>query len=173
MELVQVGHIVGPHGLGGHVRVVPVDCTPATLEAVAVWIVGFDIGSVIARRVEEYRQHVTARGISLIVLFDGLSDRTGAELLKGAAVFLRREDVSEADLRKDEATLWTEFEVRDSAGDLLGHVVERVAMPAHDLVVVSRPGRPDVLVPCVPEIVAAVDNDARVVVVTPPEGLFD
>jgi ribosomal 30S subunit maturation factor RimM len=44
---------------------------------------------------------------------------------------------------------------------------------AQDLIVIGQPGRPDVLLPDVPEFVLSVDREAGRLLVRPPEGLLE
>ena len=62
--------------------------------------------------------------------------------------------------------------VEDESGAPLGRVRDILEGGGQDLLVVARDGRPDVLVPDVPEIVVGVDVAAGRMVVRPPEGLF-
>jgi 16S rRNA processing protein RimM len=98
-----------------------------------------------------------------VIRFDGVDDRTAAELLRNKVV--EAEPLPEA----PEGELWVHeligSEVRDPAGELLGSVVAVEANPAHDLLVLDG----GALVP----MVFVVSSQDGVVVVDPPDGLLD
>ena len=97
------------------------------------------------------------------VRFEGVDDRNGAEALRGKLV--EAEPLGEP----PEGELWVHeligSEVRDCAGAPLGQVVAVEANPAHDLLVLDG----GALVP----MVFVTSYESGVVVVDPPEGLFD
>jgi 16S rRNA processing protein RimM len=97
------------------------------------------------------------------VRFVGVDDREGADLLRGKLV--------EADALPEppDGGLWVHeligSEVRDRSGVSVGHVVSVEANPAHDLLVLDG----GALVP----MVFVVSSESGVVVIDPPDGLFD
>lgn len=103
--------------------------------------------------------------------FDGVSDRTGAESLVKAILWIDQ-DADEP----DEPDAWYDFQlvgltaIRD--GVEVGTVARVEHFPAQDLLVI-RAGEREVLVPFVSAIVPAVDIAAGTVTVTPPVGLFE
>jgi 16S rRNA processing protein RimM len=103
----------------------------------------------------------------VLVRFEGVDDRTAAEALQGLELTgapLGDDDVTLAD---DE--LWVHevvgAEVHDRAGAVVGRVVAVEANPAHDLLVLDG----GALVP----MVFVVEQRDGVVVIDPPDGLFD
>lgn len=161
MELTAA--VVGPaHGLRGEVvldirtdlpdRIAPGEqlrTTDARLPEVTVSAVRSQKGRVYAR-------------------FDGVSTREEAESLRGVSLLV--DEVPEDDA-------WYPHQVRglpvrDTSGRSLGEVADLRTGAAQDLLVVRSSGR-DVLVPFVRALVPVVDVEAGVVVVDPPEGLFE
>lgn len=117
--------------------------------------------------VQGFRRHRNR----LLVRFEGVSSREGAEGLRGA-VF-----VTSADLRTLEKGEFWEHDligcrIYDVSGEDLGAVESVRPGPAQDLLVVST-ARGERLVPVVREIVVEVDPDARRVVIEAPPGLLD
>lgn len=172
MDLVQIGRIIGPHGVRGHVKVVAVDDNEGLFKAPAIWSIGYDAESVIPRRVEDSRVHVSARGRSLIVRLDGISTRTAAEMLKGAAVFVTADEVVKPQPTGEIVDLTGYRVVRIEAGPV-GTVVDVRAMPAQDLLIVARADGEEVMIPWVPAFVLEIDHDQRTIRVDLPEGLVD
>jgi 16S rRNA processing protein RimM len=103
----------------------------------------------------------------VLVHFEGIDDRTAAEALQGLELTGDRLVGAEAELGDDE--LWVHevvgAEVRDRDGTTVGRVVAVEANPAHDLLVLDG----GALVP----MVFVVDQHEGVVVIDPPDGLFD
>lgn len=95
--------------------------------------------------------------------FEGVDDREGADTLRGRLV--EAEPLDEA----PEGEFWVHeligSEVRDRSGAALGKVVAVEANPTHDLLVLDG----GALVP----MVFVVSHESGVVVVDPPDGLFD
>lgn len=173
MELQLVGRILGPHGIDGLVKALPVDESIELLEELTVWSLGFAEDSVVPHTVEECRRHVSSRGTSLIVRLDGVASRTGAELLKGARVFAPASEVESLRDGSSDQPRWIGYRVVDKSGTAVGEVVELRPMPAQDLLIVRRPGRHDAMIPCVPEFIEHVDAEKEEITVNLPEGLLD
>ncbi|RZU64765.1 16S rRNA processing protein RimM [Microterricola gilva] len=104
--------------------------------------------------------------------FVGVSDRTAAEGLAKAILWIDQDDTESP----DEEDAWYDHQlvglavVRD--GVTVGQVARIEHFPAQDLIIVKTPNG-EVMVPFVKAIVASVDIDAGVVTVTPPNGLFE
>jgi 16S rRNA processing protein RimM len=150
----EVGRIGRAHGLRGDVFVTPVSNVSER----------FAVGSILW--VDERPYVITASRPNqhrFVIRFEGVDDRNGADALRGKIV--------EAEPLADppEGELWVHeligSEVRDRSGAELGRVVSVEANPAHDLLVLDG----GALVP----MVFVVTSEAGVVVIDPPEGLFD
>ncbi len=104
--------------------------------------------------------------------FVGVPDRTAAESLAKAILWIDQDDAESP----DEEDAWYDHQlvglkvVRD--GVTVGQVARIEHFPAQDLIIVKTPNG-EVMVPFVKAIVAAVDVQAGVVTVTPPTGLFE
>jgi 16S rRNA processing protein RimM len=156
-ERLVVGRIGRAHGLRGEVAVRFSSNRPERAAPGALLYVG-DRELVIATS----RPHQGR----VLVHFEGIEDRTAAEALQGlelTAVPLG----DEVELDDDE--LWVHevvgAEVRDRDGAVVGRVVAVEANPAHDLLVLDG----GTLVP----MVFVVEQRDGVVVIDPPEGLFE
>jgi 16S rRNA processing protein RimM len=112
---------------------------------------------------------VTARSHQdrVLVRFDGIDDRTAAEALQGLE--LSGDPLTGDAAELDDRELWVHdvvgAQVRDRSGTVLGTVTAVEANPAHDLLVLDG----GALVP----MVFVVEHGDGVVVVDPPEGLFE
>ena len=150
----EVGRIGRAHGLRGDVVITPVtNITERFAPGSTLWV--DDEPYVI--RSSRPNQH------RFVVRFDGVDDREGADALRGRLV--EAEPLDDA----PDGEFWVHeligSEVRDRSGATFGNVVAVEANPAHDLLVLEG----GALVP----MVFVVSHVAGVVVVDPPDGLFD
>jgi 16S rRNA processing protein RimM len=150
----EVGRIGRAHGLAGEVNVTPISNRPERFAPGSVLFAGDRELVVVSSRRHQDRW---------LVRFAGVVDRDGAEALRNAV--LAGDAVEDA----LEGALWVHemigAEVRDRTGHRYGSVVAVEANPAHDLLVLES----GALVP----VVFVVSHDPGVLVIDPPEGLFD
>lgn len=107
----------------------------------------------------------------LAVKFDEITDRTGAESVRGIDLVIDTGEVEAEDdawYRSDLVGL----KAFDTHGRALGEVTDLTVGQAQDLLHVTFEER-EILVPFVYEIVPEVDTDRGRVVLDPPGGLFD
>ncbi len=107
----------------------------------------------------------------LLVHFQDIESRTAADQLRGAFIFVDKDEVPPA--RED--SYWEHelagCEVFDSDGHKIGVMTEIVERAEQDLWRVTSTNG-EVLVPAVKDIVISVDIKARRIVVDLPEGLL-
>lgn len=160
-----VATIAGAQGLKGHVKLNVRTDDPAGR---------FQSGVVLDTDSADFPEltiaEVRSSGDSWQLRFEEVTDRTGAEALRGTELSIETEEWEEAE---DE---WYLHElkglpVRDTGGAELGTVEDVETGAAQDLLVVRTPDRGLVRVPFVQALVPEVSEDA--VVVDPPGGLFD
>jgi 16S rRNA processing protein RimM len=152
--LLEVGRIGRAHGLHGEVSVAPISNRPGRFDPGAVLFVdGAELTVASARKHQD----------RWLVRFEGVSDRDGAERLRNKVIMAEPVDDDDGD------DLWVHqlvgSEVRDRSGASVGRVRAVEANPAHDLLVLES----GALVP----VVFVVGTEPGVVVIDPPEGLFD
>ena len=167
--LLVVGRIGRAHGLRGEVLVdVRTDEPEARMAPGAV--LATDPGTAGPLTIAAGRVH-SGR---LLLHFAGVTDRTGAEALRGVLLLA---DV-DPDARPQDDDEWYDhqlvgLDVVRADGAAVGEVREVLHLPGHDVLAVTRPDGSEVLVPFVSEIVPEVDVEANRLVVTPPPGLLD
>ncbi|WP_018155536.1 ribosome maturation factor RimM [Demetria terragena] len=105
-----------------------------------------------------------------LLAFDGVSDRTAAEGLRGVRLLAETDD-SEDDAWYAEDLIG--MSVVDTAGAEVGRIAEVVSRPAQDLLTITKSGGGTAYVPFVDEMVPEVDLDSGRVVIDPPPGLLD
>jgi len=156
---IEIGRISRAHGIRGEVVIVTHDPASELLDRVGeLWIGG------VARRVVGARP--TPRG--WLVQLEAVATRNDAETLRGQVVEVDRDVL---DLEDGDILL----------GDLVGCRVQRVDGTPWGTIAAVEHGMQDRLVildgeierqlPLVDEFVTAIDLEARVVTVDPPEGL--
>lgn len=156
---IEVGYVARAHGIRGEICAIPHDPASTTLAgASAVWIGG--------RRYAIEQARETPKGVLLAL--EGLTDRTIAEGLRGQAVEVDRDEV---DLRNGDILLTDLIgcQTRLADGTPWGEIVGLDLGPQVRLVI--HQGGVERLLPLVDELVPAIDLEARVVTVDPPEGL--
>ena len=160
---VVVGVVTGVHGLGGEVSVQNRSDNPDRWSA----------GNAVLREdgaaltIGSSRRH----GRRLLVRFDGITDRTAAEGLRGAVLVVPESWLPEL----SEGEWWAHqvegCEVRSVSGRVLGVIREVVPNPANDLwVAVDADGR-ETLVPALADLLIDVDVEAKTIVVDDVPGL--
>lgn len=167
-ELVKIGYVAKAHGLNGEVVVRPLSDVEGR----------FDPGTTVQldgvpTRIATSRPHQGR----LLVRFEGVADRTAAELLRGRSL-----EAPPADLTDTDAFFVHELvgmAVVTPDGDHLGDVSEHVELPesaGYDLLEVTRDDGTVWWLPAVDEYVEVgelPDGTELLVVVDPPEGLID
>lgn len=150
--MLEVGRVARPHGLKGEVLVEMVSNRVERLAPGAVLFTGS--GELVVGKAVAHKGR-------FIVRFEGVSDRDGAEVLRGAVL-------SAAPLEDDDV-LWIHeligATVVDRRGTALGRITEIEANPASDLMVLDGGG----LVP----LRFVVENRPGRVVVEVPPGLLE
>lgn len=156
---IEIGYVARAHGIRGEICAVPHDPESTTLSAVtAVWIGG--------KRYAIAQARDTNKGVLLVL--EGLTDRTIAEGLRGQAVEVERSELAlgEGDVLLADL-VGCRVQLRD--GTPWGEIVDLDLGPQVRLVI--HDGGVERLLPLVDELVPAIDLEARLVTVDPPEGL--
>jgi len=156
---IEIGRIARAHGIRGEVVIVTHDPESRVLEDLeAVWAAGVE------RRMVEARN--THRG--WLVRFEGIVTRNDAEALRGQAVEIDRDAL----VLEDDDVLLDDLvgcRVKLVDGTPWG-TISSVVSGMQDLLVIHD-GELERLLPLVDEFVKAIDLEAGVVTVDPPEGL--
>ncbi|MGH3416686.1 MAG: ribosome maturation factor RimM [Actinocrinis sp.] len=115
-----------------------------------------------------------AQGGRLVLLFEGVADRTGAEALRNTLLIVYADpDELPADPEEFFDHQLVGLRVVTVDGREVGTVSEMLHLPTQDVFAVKRADGREVLVPFVAEIVPDVDLDEGVVHVDPPPGLLE
>ncbi|TDD67990.1 ribosome maturation factor RimM [Jiangella aurantiaca] len=167
--IVTVGRIGRAHGIRGEVNVEVRTDTPDER---------FADGAVLATDPAR-RGPLTVLGSRwhsgrLLVAFDGVTDRTAAEGLRGILLLAEiPDDATTGDPDEFFDHQLVGLTVVGVDGDELGVVREIIHAPSQDILSVERTGGGEALVPFVTEIVPEVDVAGSRLIVDPPPGLFE
>ncbi|MDO3378810.1 ribosome maturation factor RimM [Geoalkalibacter halelectricus] len=168
-ELFQVGTVTGTHGLRGDIKVRPL--TPGStsiLAAQTLWLRRETEGDFLTYKLRKASVHKA----SLLVRLEGVESIDAAAPLKGALVFMSREELP--DLEEGQS-YWYELqgaEVIDRRLGSIGTLEDVFETAAHDVYVVQ--GRfGEVLIPAVDEFILEFDEENACLHVDLPLGLVD
>lgn len=165
-----VGRVVKAHGLRGELVVAPSTDHAATRFAPGA-VLRVDGGSPDAPRrltIATSRPH----GGRYLVTVDEVADRDAAERLRSASLAAPPLDDAPADPEEFHDHQLEGLAVELADGSPVGTVADVVHGAGGELLVVTRPGDDDLLVPFVHAIVPVVDVAAGRVVLDPPDGLL-
>ena len=168
MELFAVGKIVGCFGIDGCVKLQPTTHSVERFGRLRSVFIGRSVDSATPYRIDE----VLDKNRSTMLRIHGVDDRTTAEALVGAFIFVREEDLSKP---PEGSYLIHEIvgaEVVTQEGKVLGTISDVYKLPGQDMWVVRR-GEKEYLLPVVKEFIASVDVARKRITVCPIEGLFD
>jgi 16S rRNA processing protein RimM len=170
MKFLDIGRVIGLHGVRGKVKVAAFSGDPeGVLAAKALRLTG---GRGMAPGAVGNYEVVTAQragGCAVFALL-GIDTIEAAEPLVKAVVSVRYEELPS--LPEDEF-YWVDAVgclVADEAGAPLGVVVAVEPGAAYDYLVVRRPGGENAYLPVVAAFVRKVDTAAQRVIASPPEG---
>lgn len=168
----RVGRLTKPHGLKGGIKLELFTDSPE---------LRFVPGAVFHLQVPEdstwFGRTITLKELRWfngvpVGFFEELTDRTAVESIVRAILWIDEDAVREG----TEENAWYHHQLVGLAvhrdGTAIGRIAEVQHLPGQDLLAVET-AKGTVLVPFVEEIVPAVDIDAGIVTMTPPDGLFE
>jgi 16S rRNA processing protein RimM len=169
-DYILIGKVVGVHGVRGNVRVFSYGEGPDIFDTDRPFLVIDARGASHTHIIDWVKPH--KRG--LIMAFQDIQDRDGAEALLQAEMYIKRSDLPEL-----EAGTYYWFEliglsVNDSDGVFLGRIASVMETGSNDVYVVKDEDRGpsyEVLVPALGSVVRSVDLETGVMTVDLPEGL--
>ncbi|MFQ5568548.1 MAG: ribosome maturation factor RimM [Rhodothermales bacterium] len=171
--LLLIGRVGKTHGVRGEVKVIPETDDPGRFAGLESVFMGHQPEKTTPHAVESVRFQQSRRGTTVVLKLAGIETIDEAAALRRLSVFALEDDLPP--LAEGEYFLHDliGLHVVTDQGEPVGKVREVLELPAHLVYVVVRPGKPDALIPAVPEFIAEVDLDASRIVVQPIDGLLD
>jgi 16S rRNA processing protein RimM len=167
-DLLLVGRVARAHGNKGQVIVNPDTDFPDDRFAAGNTLVVEHAGTSTTRRIASVRFQQGRP----IIAFDGIETMNEAEALAGAELKVPASTLAPLPAGTFYRHDLVGCEVTDTAGGAIGRVTGvEGSMEQSRLVVAGKKG--ELLIPMVEGICVSVDTAARVIVVDPPEGLFE
>ena len=171
-KLLRIGRVMKAHGVRGELKVLPESDEPDRMLELDRVFVGTDPDNAAAKNVLSVRFQQVQKGRIALMRIEGINDRETADSYRNTLVFAHEDDLP--------ALASDEFYWHDLIGSSvrtpefeIGTLKDVLDMPAHEIFLVEREGRPDAMIPAVPEFIEDIDTDARKIIVRPIEGLLD
>lgn len=171
MAYYTVGTIVNTHGIKGEVRVVAITDFPESRFAVGATLYAFQKGQTqpVKLTVASERPHKNFYLLS----FEGKPSINDVEIYKQSTLKVTDDQLQNDQLQPGEYYYHqiVGLNVVTEDGDELGTIKEILSPGANDVWVVDRPGKDDLLLPKIDQVIKDVDLDRHQVTVELMEGL--
>ncbi|WP_152656414.1 ribosome maturation factor RimM [Oceanobacillus sp. CFH 90083] len=167
-EKLKIGKIVNTHGIRGEVKVLRITDFEERFMPGNEVIILSDRDD-ITLTIDSHRIH---KGFDLIT-FKGYTNINDVEKWKGINLYI---DKSQTANLEENAYYYHEIigcKVETVEGEVLGKVKEILSPGANDVWVVQRPGKKDLLLPYIEDVVKKVDIQASIISVELMEGMLD
>lgn len=158
-DIVVLGRLADPYGIQGWLWLHPFGDDPLAWAEMPVWW--------IAKEGEPWREcklkSLKAHGNGVVVLLEGIADRTAAEAMKGFLVGAPRESLPKTD---DDEFYWGDLiglDVINTADERLGKVAGLIESGANTVLRVVADDGLERLLPFVSAVVLAVEKDAGLI----------
>ena len=172
-EFYRVGRVRRAHGIRGELGVEVLTDEPDAIFASGRRVFAGDRAGDVARDRQELRVlRATPFKGGLIVAFEGIPDKTAADLWRDRYLLVPESEVTPPG--DDELFIHDLVGMRVSkGGETIGEVIEVFELPQGIVMDVRRPDGKTVMLPFDDNTVTEVDSAARIIQVDPVEGLLD
>lgn len=166
-EVLLIGTIAAAFGLNGQVKLRAITNNPGHLRRIRTLYIGPKRQAYGLTKLQQPKPG------TLILTLDGVSTRDAAEALRGAEVSILERDA--APLGEDEYFIHQLYglTVLHEDGSEIGRVREVLETGANEVLIVTRPGKADALIPMIRDVIRELDVPAGRVTIRPLEGLLD
>ncbi len=165
---ITLGRVARGQGLEGEVRFRAYIRHPGILEHLHRILLQYPDG----HEEELNLRRTRMQGKQVLLLFEGITDRTAADALRGSRLLAARGDLPELPAGEYYPGELEGYTVVSQAGEVIGPVEEVWQLPANDVLRVDHHGT-EALIPVVESIIVRVEHDTRRIVINVLEGLLD
>lgn len=165
-DLLEVGVVIGTHGLRGDLKISPLPTGGLALPGARKVYLQDSEGLLTRHEAVRASQHKQ----NILLRLSGFDNLAAVQPLLGASVWMAKADLPDLG---DEHYYWSDLEdleVVDRRLGPLGHVVGMFSTPAHDVLEVDGPTG-EILIPAIEPFLVRVDRDQAQLHVDLPEGL--
>jgi 16S rRNA processing protein RimM len=168
----EMGRIVQPHGVTGELKIAPETDDPSRFQELETIYVGSDSESTTSFDIMSVRLQPSKYGTTVVVRLDGIESRDAAEKLNKLKVYAREDDLPE--LEEGEFFLSDLIDLKVCLPDQteVGKVIDVIEGRGQNLLLVSREGKPNAMIPMVDEFIVEIDFDSNLITIDPIEGLL-
>ncbi len=167
-EFLEIGEIVGTHGVRGELRVNPWCDSPSFMTKFKTLY--FDNSGSCAVQVKSARPH----GNIVLLTLDGVTTVEAAQKLRGKILFMKRSD---AKIKKGSYFIAELIGCKvidaDNSDKVYGTLSDVSATGANDVWHITDENGKEYLIPAIPDVVIETDVEANCVVIRPLKGIFD
>ena len=169
-EFLQIGEVVGVHGLKGNLKIRSYADSLSVFNPGRRLVVKTPAGSQRTYTIQSVRPHSR----TTLLTFSDVVDRDSAEKLVGSALLIQKTELVEPE---NGAYYWFDLigiSVFTVAGEYLGQIDSILETGSNDVYVIKDPDRGrryERLVPALKSVVTAIDLENRTMRVDLPEGL--
>lgn len=168
----EMGRIVRPHGVTGELKIAPETDDPTRFQNLKAVFVGSNVESATSFDILSVRLQPSKYGITVLVKLAGVDSREDAEKLNKLTVFALEDDLPALEEGEYFFSDLIGLMVSTPEKKGIGTVSEIIEKFGQNLLVVSRPGEADVMIPMVDEFIMELDFDRKEVIIDPVEGLL-
>ncbi|MGA1839857.1 MAG: ribosome maturation factor RimM [bacterium] len=166
MDLITIGRVIGPHGIDGTLKVLPLTDFPQHFKSLkGVFLVKDRITKTIVEQTRFHKGHI-------LIKFMQCRNRSIAEEWIGAEVKIDSKDLWP--LKEGEYYRFQieGLDVITEEGESLGKVADILSTGSNDVYVVKK-GEKEYLLPAIKEVIKVIDLERKVLIVHLLEGLID
>lgn len=164
-EFLEIGKIVGTHGVRGMVRIQPWSDSGEFLCSFKAFYL--DGG---AQKIKASK--ITPHGQVVIAALDGVDSIEAAEKYRGKVLYIKRDDANLPEGRYFVSEIIGSSVFDTDSGELLGTLCDVSETGANDVWHIKNDGR-EYLVPAIPPVIVSVDIEKERIELRPLKGIFD
>ena len=167
-NLLLVGKVIRPHGLGGLLRIRSYAHSEESFLNAGTVFLKSDQQKLLEYKVLSAKPHKNI----LLMNLEGLDSLEEAEKYRAAEIFISKDSLKR---EKDDEYYWFELiglKAYLKNGRYIGRLKEILSTPANDIYVVSE-GDSEFLIPAVHEVIEVIDLKKKKMIISEIEGLLD